>query len=155
MKLDDIRKSNTKIPNPKKQSDFRVTSNETGELIETLFDYDKVNEHHITAAKEILSLLENRKNLPINFLKEEIKNRFKVSDIPEMKIEDSLWYKFTQEENLGANIQGFRIKVNEDGTKIKIPYIAFSSDLEYLNNMIVRLMNKILDIMEKENANKI
>lgn len=155
MKLDDIRKSNTKVPKPKKESDYEITSNQTGEKIEMLFDYDTLNSDHKTAAAEIISLIESRKNIPVNILQEEIKNRFKLSEIPMMKVEDTLWYELTKDENLGPSIQGFRTKINEDGTKIKVPYIAFSSDLEYLDDMVIRLMNRILDMVKNENAGKI
>lgn len=155
MKLDDIRKSNPNIPNPKKQSDYEMTSNQTGEKIQMLFDYDTLNNDHKTAASEIIALIEERKNLPTNILQEEIRNRFKLSEIPMMKVEDTLWYELTKDEALGPSIQGFRVKINEDGSKVRIPYIAFSSDLEYLNEMVMRLMNKILDMVKKEHAGKI
>jgi hypothetical protein len=132
------------VKNPKDSIEGKITSNSEGIPISKNFDYGNITQEHKKAVEEIINFFENnkQKSLEENIL--EIKTRFKIIDIPMMKYEDSLWYKFTKNERLGNSIQGFRITTDKNGKKIKIPNIAFSSDLDYLDNMLQRL----IDMME-------
>ena len=48
----------------------------------------------------------------------------------------------TKDWKVGANIQGYRQTI-KDGKKIRIPYVAFGADLEYLNEVMRELITKI------------
>ena len=58
-----------------------------------------------------------------------------------MKIESSLWHQFTKNEKLGQSVQGFRTSM-VDGKKINIPHISFSADLDYLDDVINRIVKQ-------------
>jgi hypothetical protein len=47
---------------------------------------------------------------------------------------------------LGQNIQGFRISLDKNQAKIKIPFIAFQADLDFLDGFINRLVQKVNDL---------
>ena len=63
-----------------------------------------------------------------------------------MKYEDSLWYELTKNENLGVSIQGYREVTQEDGKKIRIPHIAMSADLDYLDDVVKRIFSTIRNL---------
>ena len=65
-----------------------------------------------------------------------------------MSTENSLWYQFTKDEKIGANIQGYRT-VEKDGQKLRIPYIAFGADLDYLDEMMKRIITQV-NMMKKD-----
>ena len=67
--------------------------------------------------------------------------KFKVEEIPLMKLESSLWHQFTKDEKLGQSVQGFRT-ATVDGKKINIPHLGFSADLDYLDDVINRIVKK-------------
>jgi hypothetical protein len=54
----------------------------------------------------------------------------------------------TKDERLGQSVQGFR-QATVDGKKIRIPHIGFSADLDYLDEFINRIANKVKNIEEK------
>ena len=58
------------------------------------------------------------------------------------KLEDSLWYQFTKNEKIGTNITGYR-DTYVDGKRILIPHVAFNSDLDYLDDMMNRIIHKV------------
>jgi hypothetical protein len=132
------------VKNPQDSIEGKISSNSDGVAISKNFDYGNITQEHKKAVEEVIKFFENNKQKSLEENVLEIKHRFKIIDIPMMKYEDSLWYKFTKNERLGNSIQGFRITTDKNGKKIKIPNIAFSSDLDYLDNMIQRL----IDMME-------
>ena len=111
----------------------KVASNMTGESIEGTFDYGSITDRDKKLVIEIIDLLRNRINLPIDMIIEELKTRFTLEEIPMQKIEDSVWGQLTKDERLGQSIQGFRQSTDKDGNKIRIPHIGFSADLDFLD----------------------
>jgi hypothetical protein len=118
------------------------TEKDGGIEVEALFDYRNISQDQKEAVQEVISFLQERPNVPLEFSLNEIKQKFEMEEIPMLKPEDTLWYEMTKQFALGANIQGFRTKTLEDGSKIKIPYINFSADLEYLNEIMIKLIER-------------
>ena len=52
-------------------------------------------------------------------------------------------HQLTKDEHIGQNIQGFKIISDDKGNKKRIPHIGFSSDLDYLDGFINRLILKL------------
>ena len=121
----------------------KVASNMTGESIEGTFDYGSITDRDKKLVIEIIDLLRNRINLPIDMIIEELKTRFTLEEIPMQKIEDSVWGQLTKDERLGQSIQGFRQSTDKDGNKIRIPHIGFSADLDFLDEFVNRLVTRI------------
>jgi len=120
-----------------------ATSSVTGEDIIPGYDYGSVTEQDKLLIAEILSILKNRKDVPTDLVAEEIKGIFGMEDIPMMDIEETLWYQLTKDEPLGQNIQGFRISLDKQQNKIKVPFISFQADLDFLDGFINRLVQKV------------
>ncbi len=95
-------------------------------------------------AEDILNTIKTNlsNQIPLKFSITQIEESYKLTEVPALKIEDSLWYEFTKDENLGQVIQGYRT-CTKDNKKIRIPYIAFGADLDYLDEMINRIITKI------------
>lgn len=112
--------------------------------IEHLVDHEDVTKEQQKIAEDILQFVKNdqSKNIPLKFTISQIENSYKLKQIPMMNTENSLWYQFTKDEKIGANIQGYR-SAEKDGEKIRIPYIAFGADLDYLDEMMKRIITRI------------
>ena len=112
--------------------------------IEHLVDHEDVTKEQQKVAEDILHFVKNdqSKNIPLKFTISQIENSYKLKEIPMMNTENSLWYQFTKDEKIGANIQGYR-SAEKDGEKIRIPYIAFGADLDYLDEMMKRIITRI------------
>ena len=112
--------------------------------IEHLVDHEDVTKEQQKVAEDILQFVKNdqSKNIPLKFTISQIENSYKLKEIPMMNTENSLWYQFTKDEKIGANIQGYR-SAEKDGEKIRIPYIAFGADLDYLDEMMKRIITRI------------
>jgi hypothetical protein len=131
------------VRDPRDSINGNCASNSEGVEITHNFDYGKITQEHKKAVEEVINFLINNKNKSLEENILEIKHRFKLTDIPMMKYEDSFWYKFTKNERIGNHIQGFRITTDKNGKKIKIPHIGFSSGLDYLDNMLQRIIEMI------------
>lgn len=105
---------------------------------------DEITKEHQKIVQDILETLrENqKKDIPVKYSIEQIENNYHIKQIPTMNVEDTLWYNLTKDWKVGANIQGYRQTV-KDGKKIRIPYIAFGADLEYLDEVMKELVTKI------------
>ena len=68
-----------------------------------------------------------------------------LDEIPEMKMEDSIWWQFTKDEKMGQQQQGFRVDV-VNGKRVKIPHISFSSDLDHLDALINKIVKKVSNL---------
>ena len=90
-----------------------------------------------------------RGDIPCSMFAEELKNKFQVVEIPLKKIEDSVWGQLTKDERLGMSMQGFRQSSDENGNPIRIPHIGFSADLDYLDEFVNRLVNKVNNLKTK------
>lgn len=120
-----------------------ATSSVTGEDITPGYDYGAVTDRDKLLINEILSILKNRKQVPMDMVVEEINSKFNLEEIPMMKVEETLWYQLTKDEPLGQQVQGFRMSLDEKQNKIKVPFIAFQADLDFLDGFINRLVQKV------------
>ena len=122
-----------------------IKSNVTGQNIRSILDYDKITNEHKQAAEAVVELIEknNSLNIPIEITIAQIKSNFKLEKIKEIQIKDSLFFSVLGNEKLGVTIQGYREEYNEKGEKIKIPHISFSADIDYFDNILKKLIEKI------------
>lgn len=146
----DNEKSKTKVLNQKHFEEITKSGHQrtkTGEVIEPLFDYHSIDDYTKLAVKDIIKIIENTdKNNSINL----IKQKFQIEETPEYDQNKSLWRSMMSEYKLGESIQGYKIIQNEDGTKVKVPVIAFTSELDYLDEVIKSLINKIKIMITKK-----
>ncbi len=136
------------VKEPNRGTEGKMASNMTGEAIEGLYDYGNITDSDKLLVKEIIDLLRERDQVPCGMFAEELKTRFQLVEIPMKKIEDSIWGQLTKDERIGQSIQGFRQSTDENGEKIRIPHVGFSADLDYLDEFVNRLANKIKNINE-------
>ena len=134
------------VKNPNEGTDGKVASNMTGEAITGVYDYGSISESDKNVVNEIITLLHQRKGIPVEMIIEELKTKFELVEIPMKKIEDSVWGQLTKDERLGQSVQGFRQTTDENGQKIRIPHVGFSADLDYLDEFVNRLIQKAKDI---------
>ena len=134
------------VKNPNEGVNGKLASNKTGEAITPNFDYGSIKDEHKKLVEEIISLLQSRACIPTQMIVEELKHKFQLETIPMAKIENSLWHQFTKNERIGQSMQGFREAKDKDGKRIRIPHIGFSADLDYLDEMIQRIVKQIKDI---------
>lgn len=137
-------------PNPTDRDveNRNTMSNVSGKRLDgAVFDYSQtgLKKEHKETAEEIIRFLDERQGVPYDIVKEEIKQNFKLEDLPELDYKKTLWYQFTKDEKLGQQKQGYRIDL-VDGKKVKIPHISFSSDLDYLDDMINRFIQKVKEL---------
>lgn len=121
------------------------------------FDYDKINKDHLAAVNDVLKIIQSRPGVPISFIEEEIKQRFKIEEIPEQDLKKSLWYKLSEEfvhDGMEPVIHGHAIKV-KDGHKIRVPILSVSADLDKFDEFATKLVMKIKgDISDTDKASK-
>ena len=130
----------------KNPSSGKVTSNKTGEAIEEQFDFGSLTKRDKKLIEEVLKIIKNNDNATVQNILKKIKEEFKISEIPMMKYEDSLWYELTKNEHLGVSTQGYREVIQEDGKKIRIPHIAMSADLDYLDDVVKRIFATVRNL---------
>jgi|TARA_B110000858_G_C17800855_1_gene475168 hypothetical protein len=115
--------------------------------IEGVVDHhsESLKKEQTKVAEDILETLrENiKKDIPLKFSIEQIETNYNIKEIPTVDIKASLWYQMTKDEKIGSNIQGHRQTV-KDGKRVRIPYIAMGADLEYLDEMMKRIITKVL-----------
>ena len=131
------------VKNPNEGTDGKLASNMTGEAIEGNYDYGNITESDKRVVKEIIDLMRSRNQVPCGMFAEELKTKFELVEIPMKKIEDSVWGQLTKDERLGMSMQGFRQSSDKDGNPIRIPHVGFSADLDYLDEFVNRLVNKV------------
>jgi hypothetical protein len=124
----------------------KLTSNKTGEGIEEQLDFGSLTTRDKKLIEEVLKLLKNNDNVTVQNISQQIKDKFEIAEIPMMKYEESLWYQLTKNEHLGVSIQGYREVTQEDGKKIRIPHIAMSSDLDYLDDVVKRIFATVRNL---------
>ena len=112
--------------------------------LDFLVDHEDLSDRDKKIAEDIIKVINKNQsnNIPVHKTISQIKNNYKIEEIPMMKLEDSLWYEFTKDENIGTNLQGYTT-TEKDGKKIRIPHVHFSADLTELNDMIRRIITKI------------
>jgi len=124
---------------------IKSTVDETKD-IEPLFDYGDITEKDKSVVKEVIDLIKARPGVPSEVLIAEIKEKFKIVEIPTMDLESSIWYQLTKDAKMGFAMQGYREDTDKDGKKIRIPHIGFSADLDYLDEFAQELAKKIQSI---------
>jgi hypothetical protein len=132
--------------NPSMNIGGKISSNVTGEVLETLFDYGELDTSNrtlvIKVIEEVIKQIKQNPHKNNSELIEHLEYKFNIKPIPMVKVEDTLWHQLTKDEHIGQSIQGFKV-VGDEGNKKKIPHIAFSSDLDYLDGFINRLILKL------------
>ena len=118
--------------------------------IDFLIDHEDVSKEQQKVAEDILNTISKNEsqNIPLKFTLTQIKNDYKIDEIPMMDISQSLWHEFTKDEKIGQSVQGYR-QTEKDGKKVRIPHIGFSADLNYLDEYVNRLVKKIEGIKSK------
>ena len=118
--------------------------------LDFLVDHGDLSDRDKKIAEDILKKIKENQshNIPLKHTISQIKENYKIEEIPLMNIEDSLWYEFTKDEKLGANVQGYTT-TERDGKRIRIPHVHFSADLDYLNDMIGRFVTRINNLRNK------
>ena len=137
---------NNDISKPLRSIDGSLTSNVTNKpLDEEVFSTIDTTDDQKKAIRSVLQHIKNRKSIPLDIVLQEIEQQYSLEDVPEMNIEESIWYQLTKNERIGFQKQGFRIDI-VNGKWVKIPHLSFSSDLDYLDNMINKIVEKIKNI---------
>tara|TARA_Y100001972_G_scaffold90813_1_gene111120 strand:- start:1013 stop:1423 length:411 start_codon:yes stop_codon:yes gene_type:complete len=121
----------------------------TGDDFKSLFDYGEITERDKSVVQEVINLINERPGVPGSMIAEELKTKFQLVSIPMMKLEDSIWHQLTKDERIGQSMQGYRESNDKDGNKIRIPHIGFSADLDFLDEFVNRLANKIMAVTKK------
>ena len=117
---------------------------------EFLKDHYEITKEDKKVAESILNTLleDSQKNIPLKFSISKIQENYKLKEVPMMSVEDSLWNQFTKDENIGQSIQGYRT-AEVDGKRVRIPHIGFSADLDYLDEMMKRIITSINNLKQK------
>lgn len=117
--------------------------------LHTPLSYEDITDDIKKAVVDIVEILKDRtsKNIPIDLICEELYQKFKIQDIPMMDEKSTLWYELTKDEKIGKSYQGYKI-ISKDGKKLRIPHIAFSGDLDMLEDFAIRLLRKLKDIQK-------
>ena len=113
---------------------------------EEVYDYGNISKQDKKVVTEVINILSSRENVPNNIIVEEIKTKFNIKEIPIMPIENTVWYQLTKDEKLGQSVQGYKTVKDKNGIDMKIPHIAFSADLDDLEKIINRIVQKIRDL---------
>lgn len=120
------------------------STTEPGVAIELGYDYGEVTERDRKLVNEFLLLLDQRRSVPIDMIITELRQKFEIENIPMLKIEDTLWHKYTKDERIGGQIQGFRMTTDENGKKYKVPHWSFSADIDYLDDFLKRVAKQLV-----------
>jgi hypothetical protein len=120
------------------------------ESFEFLVDHFEPTKQEKKVAEDILNTIidDASKEIPLKFTISRIQESYKLKEVPILNLENSLWHQFTKDEKIGQSIQGYRTQVI-DGKSIRVPHIAFGADLDYLDEMIGRIITRINNLKEK------
>lgn len=132
----------------------KIKSTVSGEDILPIVDRTKLTDDQKILLDEILEELQRTSGKPTSSSIENLKMRFNMTNIPVMRYEDSLWYQMTKDEKLGPSIQGFRQIKDKNGEDFRIPHVAFSADLDYLDAMLSRILIKMQNLVPVEKPNE-
>jgi hypothetical protein len=121
-----------------------TTSIVSKEEIQPVFNYGSVTKEHKEAVQEVISILEDRTTLgmDISMIVAELKQKFNIEEVPIFDVKKSKWYNYTRDERIGASIQGWRLDKDENGNSIRVPFIGMGADLDYLDEMLDRIIKK-------------
>jgi uncharacterized protein YdiU (UPF0061 family) len=124
----------------------KITSNKSGEGIEEKLSFATLTKRDKKLIEEVIELLQENQNSSVKEIKKRIEQKFKISEIPMMEYEESLWHQLTKNENIGMSVQGYREITEKDGTKLRIPHVHFSTDLDYLDELVKRMFTTIRNL---------
>jgi hypothetical protein len=107
----------------------------------SVYNYDDITIEEKSIVLELLDLLKERKKagVDLSIIIEEFKQKFKIEEIPQKPIENTLWDYYTKDVLIGQNIQGFKT-ITENNKKINIPVLCFSADIDTLNKLITKIL---------------
>jgi hypothetical protein len=108
------------------------------------YDYGNVSEQDKKVVGEVISHLRNRNNIPTEMVVEELKQKFNISELPVKDIDQTLWHKLTWKHRdiLRPTVQGHKLKTLENGTKLKLPIVMFSADLDQLDEILIDIIEQ-------------
>ena len=135
----------SKVVDQKKYEEITKTKHQrtkTGEVIQPLFDYNSIDDYTKLAIRDIVDILEND-NIDKKRSIDVIKHKFQLEEIPEYDVGKSLWKNMMYEFKLGESIQGWKIVEDDKGKKLKIPVISFTGELDYLDDVMKKLIARI------------
>jgi hypothetical protein len=99
--------------------------------IQPVFDYGGINEHHVEAAIEIISILRQMGNeLPAKIISE----RFKLEEPKRFDFTQTKFFKACQEANVFLGMQGFVVN-HDDPEKTEYPIVSISEDIRKLETL--------------------
>ena len=100
--------------------------------IEKVFNQDLLNnEDFLRVVKEIISDLEKRSDIPAGMIAQEIKAKYKITDIPVLDMETNVWHQCTKDiPGFEPQVQGWRIASKPEG-QTKVPLGAYTVDFEH------------------------
>jgi hypothetical protein len=121
-----------------------TTSLVSKEEIQPVFNYGSIKKEHKETVQEVISILEDRTKLgmEISMIVAELKQKFNIEEVPVFDVKKSKWYNYTRDERIGATIQGWRLDKDENGNSIRVPFIGMGADLDYLDEMLDRIIKK-------------
>jgi hypothetical protein len=131
----------------------KIKSTVSGEDILPIVDRTKLTDDQKILLDEILEELQRTSGKPTSSSIENLKIKFNLTNVPMMRYEDSLWYQMTKDERIGPTIQGFRQIKDKNGEDFRIPHVAFSADLDYLDEMLSRILIKMQNLVPVEKTN--
>ena len=119
----------------------------TGKTLEGVYDYGNVTKRDRQVVSEVISFLQQRPGVPVSMLETELKQKFKIVDIPEQDIKKSLWYQITKDfpRDITGHVQGHKQIKTENGP-LRVPHLAFSCDLDELDELINHILKKAKDM---------
>lgn len=118
-----------------------------GNRINSVYDYGNITKRDKLVVEEIISFLKTRPGVPVSMLETELKQKFKIVEIPIKDIKQTLWHKLTEGfgKDTQGKVQGYKTIQTENGP-LKIPYIALDYDMDDLDNLINHILKKAKDI---------
>jgi hypothetical protein len=113
------------------------------------FDYGSIKKEHKEAVQEILSYLKERSNIPTDMLIEDLKLKWQLEEIPMLDEKETLFWQFVKDEPIKPVIQGWTETTDENGKKIRIPYLVLSADMTYFDHLVKQIIKKSKKIKVK------
>jgi len=120
----------------------------TGEVIEPVFDYNEIDDYTKLAVKDIIDIIDSTDNKQI--ASQIIKEKFKLENIPIYDENKSLWKQMMKEFKLGESIQGYKVIIKDNGKKEKIPVLGFTAELDYLDEVLKKVMFKMKEALKNK-----
>ena len=131
-----------------------VSNTEPGANIIANYDFGSITDRDKKLVNEIIKIIREQGQSGVDVVCKTIEQKFEIDETPWMSVKDTLWYKLTKDEPIQPNIQGFRLSKDKDGNPIKIPHVCFSSDLDYLDTFVQKIIWNYGAYMSEKNDSK-